>query len=65
MTEVEALRAYRRDVFAALRRGPERARELRKWERAVAGAGTIDEARRASAEVGKLLDAACREVDGA
>ncbi|EFL23485.1 hypothetical protein SSOG_03199 [Streptomyces himastatinicus ATCC 53653] len=65
MTEVDALRAYRRDVFVALRRDPERARELRKWERAVADAGTIDEARRASDEVGKLLDTACREVHGA
>ncbi|MFF5669716.1 hypothetical protein [Streptomyces hygroscopicus] len=62
MTEAEALRAYRRDVFAALRRDPERARRLHALEAAVAEAPSIEDARRASAEIGTLLDAARRQV---
>ncbi|BBJ41213.1 hypothetical protein SSPO_039310 [Streptomyces antimycoticus] len=56
------MRAYRRDVFVTLRRDPGRARRLHELEVAVAEAPSIEDAQRASAEIGSLLDAARREV---
>ncbi|OMI39942.1 hypothetical protein [Streptomyces sparsogenes] len=53
---------HRWGVFVALRRYPDRARRLHELEAAVAEAPSIEDARRASAEIGKLLDAARREV---
>ncbi|MFI0729458.1 hypothetical protein ACH4S9_10565 [Streptomyces sp. NPDC021225] len=55
---------HRWDVFVALRRHPYRARRLQELERAVGQADGIEDARRASAEIGRLLDAARREVSG-
>ncbi|GAA1137145.1 MULTISPECIES: hypothetical protein [Streptomyces violaceusniger group] len=53
---------HRWGVFVALRRYPGRARRLHELEAAVAEAPNIEDARRASAEIGLLLDAARREV---
>lgn len=55
---------HRWGVFVALRRHPDRARRLQELERVVGQADGIEEARRASAEIGKLLDAAGHEVGG-
>ncbi len=48
-------------VFVALRRYPGQARRLHELEAAVAEAPSIEDARRAPAEIGVLLDAARRE----
>ncbi|MGW7618535.1 hypothetical protein ACWGLG_22365 [Streptomyces antimycoticus] len=49
-------------MFVTLRRDPGRARRLHELEVAVAEAPSIEDAQRASAEIGSLLDAARREV---
>ncbi|MEU3959361.1 hypothetical protein AB0F42_06015 [Streptomyces buecherae] len=53
---------HRWAVFVALRRYPERARRLDELEHAVAATDNIEDARRASAQIGVLLDQAYREV---
>ncbi|MFJ6589814.1 hypothetical protein ACIQPP_03150 [Streptomyces violaceusniger] len=55
---------HRWGVFVALRRHPDRARRLHELEAAVADAPSIEDARRASAQIGVLLDTARREVAG-
>ncbi|MBB5936710.1 hypothetical protein [Streptomyces zagrosensis] len=49
-------------VFEALRRFPRRAQRLDALEHAVTDADNLEDARRASAEIGALLDEAHREV---
>jgi hypothetical protein len=53
---------HRWGVFVALRRYPRRAQRLHELEQAVAQAADVEDARRASAEIGELLDEARREV---